>query len=571
MRLRFFRKAGVRLGILIRPLKRFEIDPDEVLLDASNLPAFDTSQFEGRIEKPIGKRSIMLLGGLFLFAALTLLGATADLEIANGPAYAAQAEENKLSHELLFGDRGAIFDRAGRKLAWSERDPERPYGVRAYAPYAGIAHVIGYAKAPAADRNGIYYQKSYIGRDGVERLFDAALQGKNGRTIVERNARGAVVSESVIVPPISGDDITLSIDAALAEKLHREIAALSRRVGFQGGAGVVMDVDTGELLVVTSYPEFSSAVLTAGKDKETIAGYLSSAAKPMLNRAVQGLYTPGSIVKPFIATAALEEGIIDPLKKILSTGSISIPNPFFPDKPSVFKDWRANGWVDLRDALAVSSDVYFYAVGGGYKDQPGLGIDRIAGYLKRFGFGAQTGFSLSGAEVGTVPTPQWKEEHFPGDPWRLGDTYNTAIGQYGTQVTALQAVRAAAAIANGGILRTPTLEKHIDGRAAPGINLGLSRANLEIVREGMRRGVLSGTAAGVNVPELQVAAKTGTAEIGVSKKFVNSWVIGFFPFEKPRYAFAVIMEKGPVGNLVGASAVTGNFLRAFAADSAYAE
>lgn len=561
MALRRFRSLRDRVRMLVRPLQRYEIDPDEVLLDASNLPAFDTSQLEGRIETPIGKRSFFLLGGIFFLAALALLLAAADLQIRNGNAYAEQAQENRLSHEIIFADRGAIYDRAGRKLAWSEYDPAAPYGVRAYAPFSGLAHVIGYAKAPAIDLSGFYYQDSYVGRDGVERLLDEELAGVNGKKIVEKNARGEIVSQSAILPPKNGDEVFLSIDAALNERLHNEIAALARRAGFRGGAGVLMDIHTGELVALTSYPEFQSAVMTDGDDKGTIGGYLADPDKPLLNRAVQGLYTPGSIVKPFVAAAALEEGVIDPLKKILSTGSISVPNPFFPDKPSIFKDWKAHGWVDMRDAIAVSSDVYFYEVGGGFEGQPGLGIDRIYEYMTRFGFGVETGFALPGEGVGVIPTPAWKEEHFEGDPWRIGDTYNTAIGQYGFQVTALQAVRATAAIASGGILRTPTILRRAEGQVVPGKNLGLTRGYIDIVQEGMRRGVIQGTAQGLNIGGLTVAGKTGTAELGASKRFVNSWVIGFFPFDEPRFAFAVIMERGPAANLVGASSVMGEFLR----------
>ncbi len=556
-----FRRIRDRFRTLTRPLSRFEIDPDEVLLDASNLPAFDTSQFEGRIETPIRKRSFLYLGAIFLLATLTLLGAAGDLQIYNGEAYALQAKENRLSHDTIFADRGILLDRTGRKLAWSEYKEGVPYAVRAYAPYAGVSHVVGYAKAPAKDKRGFYYQESYVGREGVEKFFDERLQGINGKQIVEENARGEVVSQSTIAQPEHGEEIFLSIDAALTERLHNEIAVLARRVGFEGGAGVLMDIHSGELLALTSYPEFDSAVMTAGEEKEKIASYLQSADEPFLNRATQGLYTPGSIVKPFVATAALEEGVIDPLTKILSTGSISIPNPFFPDKPSIFRDWRAHGWVDMRDALAVSSDVYFYEVGGGFEGQKGLGIERIDAYMARFGFGTTTGSIFTGEGAGTVPTPRWKEEHFPGDPWRIGDTYNTAIGQYGFQVTALQAVRATAAVANGGILRTPTILRREESDTAPGVNLRFSRANLEIIKEGMRRAVTQGTAGGVAISELKVAAKTGTAELGASKKFVNSWIVGFFPYDKPRYAFAVIMERGPSTNLVGASFVMGEFLR----------
>ena len=179
--------------------------------------------------------------------------------------------------------------------------------------------------------------------------------------------------------------------------------------------------------------------------------------KRFLEGALDGLYMPGSIVKPFIASAALTEKIITPEKSILSIGSISIPNPYNPDKESVFKDWKAHGYVNMREAIAVSSDVYFYEIGGGFGDQPGLGIARIKQYLELFGFGKADDNNFLLDVKGTIPDPAWKAQVFDGEPWRIGDTYNTSIGQYGMQVTPMQALRATAAIANGGFLVDPTL------------------------------------------------------------------------------------------------------------------
>ena len=154
---------------------------------------------------------------------------------------------------------------------------------------------------------------------------------------------------------------------------------------------------------------------------------------------------------------ALTEGVIDPYKKILSTGSISIPNPYFPDQKTVFKDWKAHGWTDMREAIAVSSDVYFYEIGGGFESQKGLGIVNIEKYAQLFGIGQKTGIDLPDEKGGIIPGPEWKIKNFKGEPWRIGDTYNTVIGQYGFQVTPLEMVRAISAIANYGTLVTPAL------------------------------------------------------------------------------------------------------------------
>jgi penicillin-binding protein 2 len=272
---------------------------------------------------------------------------------------------------------------------------------------------------------------------------------------------------------------------------------------------------------------------------------------PFLNRAVDGLYTPGSIVKPYIALGALTEGIIDPGTVIVTTGSISIPNPYDQTKSTTFKDWKNLGPLDMRHALAMSSDVYFYTVGGGYKDQKGLGITNIDKYLKMFGFGSTTLPSFVEGKAGTIPTPDWKKRTF-GEDWFLGDTYHTSIGQYGVQVTPIQIIRGVAAIANGGTILTPTILKGEDLPVDHVVDIPAK--NFEVVREGMRLGVLQGTGVILNEPFVHLATKSGTAELGESRQKVNSWITGFWPYENPKYAFAVTLEKGSAHNLVGSAA-----------------
>jgi len=373
--------------------------------------------------------------------------------------------------------------------------------------------------------------------------------------MTETNARGELVREDIVDPPKEGGNLKLSIDADVQARLAQILSDHVRTQGFQGGAGIIMDVRTGELLAITSFPEYDSAAFAEG-DSVAVNKANEDAAKPLLNRAIAGVYAPGSIVKPMFAAAALHEKLIDPEKEILSTGSISIPNPYFPDKPSIFKDWKAHGYVDMRRALAVSSDVYFYAIGGGYADQRGLGIGKIDDYARRFGFGTIAAFPISGGLAGTIPTPEWKLEVFD-DPWRLGDTYNTAIGQYGFQVTPLQVVRYVSAIANGGTI----LDAHIIlGERTKSWSVGISDADLQVVREGMRAGVTGGgTAAALNMGGIELAGKTGTAQVGTRNQYMNSWVIGFWPYESPKYAFAVVLEKAPAGTLSGAAPAISNF------------
>lgn len=558
-----------------------EINLDEILLDAKNLPEFNVHQMEGRIERPISKWAVRSLGIVFFFVAAIFSSRAAVLQIVHGDTYRAKADANHLDSVPIFSQRGIIYDRTGTELAWntapelanhlwfgsmltagtagatdehattSETYLSEPY-LRSYIRKAGFGHLLGYVSYPLKDSKGLYYQNEFQGKAGIEGLFDKELNGANGTRLTETDALGNIAGESVIEPPKDGSSIILSIDAGVQSTLSDAIASLADNSGFVGGGGVIMDVRTGEILALTSYPEYDSQVLSLGDDVNKIRGYMTGVNKPLLNRVLSGLYTPGSIVKPFIALGALEEGVIDPNKKILSTGSISIPNPYDAAQSTVFRDWRAHGWVDMRQALAVSSDVYFYEVGGGYKnEQKGLGIANIKKYSELFGLGTTTGIILGNEATGVIPDPQWKAANFNGEPWRLGDTYHTAVGQYGFQVTPIQVVRAVAALANNGTLLVPQILKG----APPEITstISLHQENFQIVKEGMREGVVSGTAAALVFPDVAVAAKTGTAELGVAKQYVNSWTTGFFPYENPQYAFAVVMERGPVANTVGAS------------------
>ncbi|MEK7208609.1 MAG: penicillin-binding transpeptidase domain-containing protein [Patescibacteria group bacterium] len=529
-----------------------EIDPDEIFLDSRNLPQFNRHQFEGRFEQPIARRVIFAVGTVGTLILLLFLLKSAALQIEDGARYRRLSEENRLRHTLLFGERGIITDRRGEKLAWNA--PPRnggEFSERRYKDAPGLSHVMGYLSYPRKDRGGFYYQVDFEGVDGAEKHFNERLAPEHGLRIVETDALGAVRSESVLRRPEGGKSVALAIDARVQGALYGFMESLAKERGFTGGAAALMDAQTGELLALTSFPEYRSQTLTDGTDREGIERFRTSPKTPFLNRATEGLYTPGSIVKPFVAVAALEEGVITPEKTIYSSGSISVQNPFDPAKPTVFRDWKAHGAVSMKEALAVSSDVYFYAIGGGFEEQRGVGIQNIEKYLRLFGFGEEQGGSDFSSAVGVIPSPEWKREQFNGDAWRLGDTYHTAIGQYGLQVTPLEAVRAVAAIANGGTLLAPRLAR--DARAlSRALALPLRASSLALVGEGMRDAVRFGTARALSLPFLTIAAKTGTAELGTSRRSVHSWAVGFFPYEKPRFAFAVVMEKGPRENTVGA-------------------
>jgi penicillin-binding protein 2 len=524
--------------------KVIELHADEILLDVHNLPKFNTQQLEGRIERPIAKRSLFALFWVMSAISLFFVARLGILQVSKHDFYVVKSEQNSLDHTPVFADRGVIYDRKGIELGWNNTNAQTEQSVREYTKLKGFANLLGYVSYPTKDEKGKYWQTETVGKDGAEQEYNDQLKGKNGTTLIETNVAGEVLSESTIDEPVPGTNVSLSIDADIQAALAGGIAALAQQSDYKGGAGAVMDINTGELYAMTSFPEYDQAVLSLGKDRALINEYLKSPARPFLNRMTEGLYTPGSIVKPFFALAALQEGIIDPYKIIVSTGELRVPNPYNPSLYTVFKDNAAHGPVDMRKAIAVSSNIYFYEIGGGFGSQKGLGIANIERYAGMFGIGKKTGIDIGGELDGTIPSVQWKEKHFPGDPWRVGDTYHTSIGQYGFQVTPIQMLRAVAGIASRGTLVTPTLEKHTTNKPVPTEKLPFHDSQYAVIHDAMRMVVQEGTAQVLNNDTIHVAAKTGTAQIKGNTR-VNSWVIGFFPLEQPRFAFVVLMEDGP--------------------------
>ncbi len=538
-----------------RKYKIYDIDPDEVFLDSANLMNFDTDQFEGRIEQPISKNALTLLFFSFGLIFVGLLYKVIILQIVEGKEYYYLSENNRLKENIIFATRGNVYDRNGVPLIWNEPQTEgADFAKRVYTSSEGISDLLGFITYPKKDSKGFYYELNYLGKEGIEKEFQYIIGGKNGSRIIETNALGKTISENVVRLPDPGNPLTLSIDSRVQEQLYKSIKEVADQVPFQGGGGVIMDIHTGEILALATYPDYSSQKLADG-DSEYIKQINQDPRNPFLNRITQGLYTPGSIVKPYIAIGALNEGVIDQYTNIVSLGKLEVPNPYDPSKPTFFSDWKAHGSVDVRKAISVSSNIYFYVVGGGYKDIQGLGITKIEEYMRKFGFGSDVQGQISSSYKGTIPNPAWKAKNFDGDIWRLGDTYFTSIGQYGFQATPLQVVRAVAAIANKGTVYNPLVIKDSPPDIEQTVD-GIKPEIWKIIQEGMREAALTGTGKGLNMNAVEIAVKTGTAELGVSKNNVNSWTTGFFPYQNPRYAFVIIMEKGSRHNMIGGVAVS---------------
>lgn len=542
-----------------------EIAPDEIFLDASNAPAFDRARFEGRLEKPLSRRTFFYLGAALVLLLVTLIVRTWHLQITNGAEFAAASAHNSLEVRTLFAARGVITDVNGVVLAENVEKEDSLSGqgsVKRNYILPSIGQIIGYVSYPKKDSKGIYYDMSETGVAGLEAEYDELLAGKNGQLLTETDALGRVRSEGTLIKAEDGETLRLSLDANLERLFARAIRETALDHGFIAGAGVIMDVQSGAVRAIVSYPSYDPNVMASGGPASAIENYLHDPGRPFLDHAVQGVYAPGSIVKPLVASGALTDGIITPHTVIDDPGFISIPDPYHPGKNFIYKGWKELGPMDVRKAIAWSSDIFFYTVGGGFKNQKGLGIERLAYWYRQFGLGSPTGIDLGGEASGRIPTPEWKKRIF-NEPWYLGDTYFTAIGQYSVQVTPVQMARATAAVANGGKLFTPTL---LADKPPAYVTVPVDASALQVVREGMRQTVTSALAQALNLPYVKVAAKTGTAQTGTRNQYDNSWVVGFFPYENPRYAFAVVLERGPEGS--GSQAV--NAMREFF-DSLYLE
>ncbi|MDP1707135.1 MAG: penicillin-binding transpeptidase domain-containing protein [bacterium] len=519
-----------------------EIEPDEIFLDSSNAPAFDRTRFEGRLEKPLSHRTFFYLTATLAFLFFVLITRTWNLQISNGEAFAAESANNSLESTVLFAPRGVITDVNGIVLA--ENAEIEDGVVRRNYPVPALGQIIGYVSYPKKDSKGIYYSMIETGIAGIEAEYDAHLSGKNGKLLVEKDAFGNVRSEGTIIKAEEGKSLRLSIDANLENLFARAISDVAQRQGFIAGAGVIMSVETGAIRAIVSFPSYDPNIMSNNISPKIMASYSSNPGRPFLDHAVSGVYAPGSVVKPIIASGALTDGIITPSTIINDLGFISLPDPYNPGKSYIFRGWKDLGPMDVRDAIAWSSNIFFYAISGGFGNQKGLGIDRLNYWYKQFGLGDKTNIDLPGESIGLLPTPEWKRKSF-NEPWYLGDTYFTAIGQYSMQVTPIQMVKATAAIANGGKLLTPTLLADKDPTYT---TVPASSHSLSVVREGMRRTVTKALAGAINLSYVSVAAKTGTVQTGTRNQYNNSWVIGFFPYENPKYAFTVVLERGPEGS-----------------------
>lgn len=424
---------------------------------------------------------------------------------------------------------------------------------RQYTNGPVFSQIIGYtglASQKNLDENKDLSLNDEIGKSGLEAEYDSYLSGKNGVAVSYQDAKGNSLGDKTLNNPVGGDALYTTIDADLQEYFYNAMKDQLSSMGRVAGAGLIMNPQTGEILSMVSLPSFDNNNLTNQ--------IFTDKNKPTFNRVISGLYSPGSTIKPLMAFGVLEEKIIDPLKKILSIGYIDIPNPYYPDKPSRFLDWQPQGWVDIYSALARSSDVYFYEVGGGYQNQQGLGISRIIDYWKKFEINKLTGIDLPGEVSGILADPQAREDQ-TGNIWRVGDTYNVSIGQGDLRITPIELLRYISAIADKGKIPVPYVVGNIKDfqgnvvyQAQPKFDTIETKDpnDFNIVEKGMLDGVskVYGTSYSLNDLPMTIAAKTGSAQIENNQK-TNAFFVGYGPVPNPQIAVLVLIEDAKEGSL----------------------
>jgi len=434
---------------------------------------------------------------------------------------------------------------------------------RVYENGPAFANVIGYLGKISEDElktHPDYSISDFIGKYGLEHYYESFLKGHSGRHIFEVNAQGKIINDAGEIAPQAGYDLITTLDKDLQEYFYQVLLEAANRLGLKKGAGLALNPKTGEILSLVSLPSFDNNLFIKGSPKEQIQKILSDSNQPLFNRVIWGLYAPGSTIKPLVALAALEEKVISPNRVISDEeGKIVIPNPYHPDQPSIFRDWKVHGLVDMRKAIAYSCNIYFYTIGGGYKDIKGLGINLLKKYWQLAGFDKLLGIDFDGEKTGILPDPAWIEKNRLNDPyWRIGDTYNVSIGQGDLSLTPLQILSYISGLANNGKVMRPHLMQTIvdknnaiikENKIEEAWDYEVNPNNLKVVQEGMREVVLIGSANSLNSIPFSVAGKTGTPQISSGKK-INAFFAAYAPFENPEIAILVLLEEPKEGSVV---------------------
>ena len=425
-----------------------------------------------------------------------------------------------------------------------EVEPQRVYPTSTFA-----AHLLGYVREVSDDqmKQGRYRRGDMIGQSGLERLLDEYLRGRDGGERIEVDAVGRPVQVMRREEPDPGAQVVTTVDRRIQEAAERAMAGRS-------GAVVVMDPRNGDVLAMTSSPAFELDRLAGNLDKDEWLKVIRDPLTPLMNRALQSQYAPGSVFKVVVAAAGLQEGSLTPMDRIYCNGEFHLGQ-------WTFKDWKegGHGHVDTRSALIHSCNIFFYQAG------LKVGPAAIARYAEAFGLGSPSGIDLGGEKPGLVPFVDGRRR-VDGRKWQAGDTVNMSIGQGQVLVTPMQVARMMSAVANGGVLWRPRLVQRVervDGTLAySSASKMTGRVDLSPIVWAFLRHALSGvvneggTGGAARIPGIDVAGKTGTAQSinksDAAKGQDHAWFASFAPVQDPEVVVVVLVERGGKGGQVAA-------------------
>ena len=448
--------------------------------------------------------------------------------------------------------------------------------IRTYTSGSLASHILGYIGKISEDEyeelKETYDKNDIIGKTGIESLFEDYLKGKNGEKQIDMAVDGTTTAEYITEEAVAGSSVVLTIDSNLQriteETLKNTInkiasGGFSETIDTKAGSVVVMKVDTGEILAMASYPDFEPQKFVGGISSADWSAYRDNESKPLINRAIQSQYAPGSIFKMVTATAGLETGAITLQEKIRDTGVYKYSNDYQP-VCWIYTDYhRGHGYLDVTGAIKNSCNYYFYELGNR------MGIDTLSRYAKYFGLGKKTGIELPSEVSGTLASKETKAR-YTNASWQGGETLSAAIGQSYNSFTPLQIAKYIATLVNGGEEVNPTIIKTIinadgteetkeDIQKYSNEKLGITNEenqetleikpeNLSAILEGMRSvtSETGGTAYSVfRNFNIEIGGKTGSAQAGED---VNAWFTGFAPFDDPEVVVVAMVEKGSHGS-----------------------
>ncbi len=464
--------------------------------------------------------------------------------------------ETALTLQIQASDLPGISIKRGSKRLYTQGKAVN--GGQTTSSTLSLSHILGYEgklNKPELDRlyaSG-YLPSDAIGKSGIEKEYETQLRGFYGKQRLEVNAFGKGQSIISQEPPYPGSHLILSIDSKMQEQLELIMQKEMEKIGQKKGAAVVMNPKNGEILAMVSLPSFDNNDFSGGISKDKYAMYANDENAPLFNRAFGGNYPSGSTIKPVMAAAALQEGIITPSTSFLSNGGLRVGPWFFPD-------WKAGGHgiTNVRKSLAQSVNTFYYYIGGGYDSFQGLGVDRIEEYLLKFHFAEPLGIDLPGEVAGFVPSRAWKEKK--NEKWYVGDTYNLSIGQGDLLVTPLQIAEMTSFFANGGTLYKPHVVKSVldpvtkKSEEVKSVILGKNMVNqnaIDTVRLGMKDCTEGGSCSRLSLLPFSSAGKTGTAQWNRNKPN-HAWFTSFAPFENPEIVVTVLVEEGAEGSKIAA-------------------